>query len=340
MRQRFSVIVVGVISLAGLAALAGPAAAHEVRPALLEITETEPGWFEVAWKVPIFQGQPLKVAPVLPASLKVVGPPARRKILGALIETASYRDSGEGLVGQVIVIEGLSALQIDVLVQIALADGTRHSAILRPGSPSFTVPERARGWEVAGAYWRMGTIHILEGIDHLLFVLALMLIVTGYWALFKTITAFTVSHSISLGLATLGFVNVPQRPTEAVIALSILFLASEIVHVRQGRPSLTARYPWIVAFIFGLFHGLGFAGALSEVGLPQQSIPLALLMFNLGVETGQLLFVAAVIGLLALLRRLHLDWAEMARRAAPYAIGGMAAYWTIERLVASFAVSS
>ena len=186
----------------------------------------------------------------------------------------------------------------------------------------------------------MGTIHILEGIDHLLFVLALMLIVSGYWALFKTITAFTVSHSISLGLATLGFIHIPQRPTEAIIALSILFLAAEILHVRQGRPSLTARFPWIVAFVFGLFHGLGFAGALGEVGLPQESIPLALLMFNIGVETGQILFVAIVILVLAALRRLPVRWPEAAWRAAPYAIGSLAAYWTIERLVSSFALAS
>jgi hydrogenase/urease accessory protein HupE len=182
----------------------------------------------------------------------------------------------------------------------------------------------------------MGTLHILAGIDHLLFVLALMLIVSGYWMLFKTITAFTVSHSISLALATLGFIDIPQKPTEAIIALSILFLAAEIVHARSGRRGLTARYPWVVAFIFGLFHGLGFASALHEVGLPQQAIPLALLMFNLGVETGQILFVAVVVGLAAVLRRLPAQWPHGAWRVAPYSIGGLAAYWTIERLAASF----
>lgn len=324
----------------GWLGLAGSAAAHEVRPALLEIKETEPGWFEVTWKVPIFQGRLLSIAPILPATLERVGPVGSRRIPGALIESASYRSTGAGLVGGTIVIDGLSALQIDVLVQIALAGGVTHAAILRPGSPEYTVPERASNWEVAGSYWQMGTLHILEGIDHLLFVLALMLIVSGYWMLFKTITAFTVSHSISLGLATLGFINIPQKPTEAIIALSILFLAAEIVHARAGRPGLTARFPWMVAFIFGLFHGLGFASALNEVGLPQQAIPLALLMFNIGVETGQILFVGAVIGVIAVLKRMPIRWPESAWRTVPYAIGGLAAFWTIERLLASFRLAA
>ncbi|GAG47992.1 unnamed protein product, partial [marine sediment metagenome] len=225
--------------------------------------------------------------------------------------------------------------QIDALLEIQLADGTTHSAILRPASPSFVIPAHETKGGVAWSYWRMGTAHILSGIDHLLFVLALMLIVPGYWMLFKTITAFTVAHSISLGLATLGFVHVPPGPTEAVIALSILFLAVEVVHKRQGKIGLTERAPWIVAFLFGLFHGLGFAGALTEVGLPEHAIPLALFMFNVGVESGQILFVGGALVVMMVLRRAPIAWPAGSWRLTPYTIGSLAAFWTIQR-VSSF----
>ena len=172
----------------------------------------------------------------------------------------------------------------------------------------------------------------LHGLDHLLFVLALVWIVPNLWMLFKTITAFTLAHSISLALATLGIVNMPPAPTEAVIALSILFLAVEIVHSREGRVTLTEQYPWLVALAFGLFHGLGFAGALAEVGLPQQEIPLALLMFNVGVETGQILFVAVVLMFMAGHTRLPVKWPDNSWKLMPYTIGGIAAFWTVQRI--------
>lgn len=234
--------------------------------------------------------------------------------------------------GSTIGIEGLAALPIDVIVQIDLADGSEHSAILRPAFPTYTVPERATKSTVAGSYWKIGTIHILEGFDHLLFVLALILIVPNLWMLFKTITAFTIAHSASLALATLGIVSMPGAPTEAVIALSILFPAVEIVHSRQGRVTLTERYPWIVALAFGLVHGLGFAGALAEVGLPQQEIPLALFMFNVGVETGQIVFVGAVLLLMAALERVPVKWPVGSWILMPYAIGSIAAFWTVQRI--------
>jgi hypothetical protein len=179
----------------------------------------------------------------------------------------------------------------------------------------------------------MGTIHILEGADHLLFVFALLLIVTGLMSLFKAITAFTVAHSITLGLATLGMIHLPPAPTEAIIALSIVFLAGEIIHKRQGRMGITERWPWVIAFVFGLFHGLGFAGALSEIGLPQHEVPLALLMFNVGVETGQLLFIAVVLSLMTVLKRLPLRLPQESWRLVPYSIGGLAAYWTVDRVM-------
>jgi hydrogenase/urease accessory protein HupE len=315
----------------GLLPAAAPQA-HEIRPALLDIVEREPGWFEVTWKVPMRGGQELALSPVLPDSMIPLGPPAIHGVPGAKIQYSTFRTEGASIVGETISIDGLKALQIDVLLQIKLADGRSHSAILRPNSPAYDVPEGETYGDVAWSYWRMGTIHILGGIDHLLFILALMLLVVGYWTLFKTITAFTVAHSISLALAALGFVHMPPGPTEAIIALSILFLAVEVVHSRQGRISLTEQYPWIVAFFFGLFHGLGFAGALTEVGLPEHAIPLALLMFNIGVESGQILFLIAVLLIMSALRRVPVTWPAGSWRVTPYAIGSIATFWTIQRI--------
>jgi len=204
--------------------------------------------------------------------------------------------------------------------------------VLRASNTTFTIPAQPSKGEVALSYWQMGTIHILEGVDHLLFLLVLLLIVTGIWPLLKTVTAFTVAHSLTLALATLGVVNIPPAPTEAVISLSIVLLAVEAVHKFSGELTLSERYPWLVAFTFGLVHGLGFAGALSEIGIPQNEVPLALLMFNVGVETGQVMFVVAVSLMLEGLRRLHSPAAMAVMRAAPYAIGGIAAFWTIQRV--------
>jgi len=308
------------------------ASADEFKPALLEVTETEPGWYAVTWKVPLQNGWPLRIAPAMPDNLEQVGPTSARIMQGSNVEQSTWRATSGSLVGGTIEIEGLTALPIDVILQIDMADGSEHSSILRPASPSYVVPERASKWAVAGEYWKIGTIHILEGYDHLLFVLALMLIIPNVWMLVKTITAFTVAHSISLALATLGVVNMPGAPTEAVIALSILFLAVEIVHSREGRFTLTEKFPWIVALSFGLVHGLGFAGALAEVGLPQQDIPLALLMFNVGVETGQLLFVGVVLLVITVIRIVPIRWPMHGWRLVPYAIGSIAAFWTVQRI--------
>jgi hydrogenase/urease accessory protein HupE len=309
--------------------------AHEIRPALLNITETEPGWFEVMWKVPIFEGEVLEIAPIFPDGFKVIGMPSNNILPGHIIQYFSVQyDSEDAIAGKEIVIEGLSSLQIDVLVQMVLIDGSRYSAILKPSAPIYIFPKIGSKSEVAYSYWMMGIIHILSGFDHLLFVLALLLIVQNKWKLFKTITAFTLAHSVTLALATLGLVNVPPGPTEAVIALSIVFLAGEIMNIHQGKYSITQQYPWIVAMFFGLFHGLGFAGALTNIGLPQAEIPIALLMFNLGVETGQILFLLAVLLVWALIKRLNIKWPANAWKVMPYAIGSLAAFWTITRIVA------
>lgn len=317
-----------------------PANADEIRPALLDIKEQATGLYAVTWKVPTRGDKVLKITPFLPESLELVGTPTVQNVPGAKVEHATYKNNSESLTGQKIVIDGLAAVQTDVLLLIQLQDGTQHSAILRPSSPEYIIPLEASKLQVAGDYWRMGTIHILEGADHLLFVLALLLIVVSFKQLLTAVTAFTVAHSITLVLATLGVVHVPAAPTEAIIALSILFLATEIVHKHNGQFSLTEKYPWVVAFAFGLFHGLGFAGALSEIGVPQNEVPLALFMFNVGVETGQLIFIAVVLSLIALLKRLPFTAPKGAWRVAPYAIGSVAAFWTIERVMSFLPIAA
>jgi hydrogenase/urease accessory protein HupE len=305
--------------------------AHEIRPALLNITEREVGVFDVLWKVPAVGDKVIGIRPILPKSLVAIGPSTHNKLPGTIVEYATYELKGESMAGDRIFIDGLSTVQIDVLVKIQYLDGTSHSALLQPHSPEYIIPKPGTKTTISWSYWRMGVEHILGGIDHLLFVLALLLLVPNRWKLLKTITAFTVAHSITLGLATLGLVNIPPGPTEAIIALSIVFLAIEIVQSHQGKYSMTERYPWIVAMIFGLFHGLGFAGALTQVGLPAQEIPLALLMFNIGVETGQIMFVFAVLIVIASLNRFKISWPQWSWKIMPYGIGSIATFWVIQR---------
>lgn len=307
--------------------------ADEFRPALLELNERDGGWVDLTWKVPMRGNQVLALTPVLPEFLEQIGPGLARQVSGAWLETRSYRAGQQTLNGVTLVIDGLSSIPVDVLLRVKLGDGTEHSAILRSGFNSFTIPEQVTRVDLAISYWRMGTIHILEGYDHLLFLLTLLLIVSGIWPLLKTVTAFTLAHSLTLALVTLGLLYIPPVPTEALISLSIVLLAVEVVRKNQGRFTLSERYPWLIAFTFGLVHGLGFAGALSEIGVPQGEVPLALLMFNVGVETGQVMFVVVVSLLLAWLHRLNSHSALGLARATPYAIGGMAMFWTIQRIV-------
>jgi hypothetical protein len=307
--------------------------ADEISPALLEITEREGGWVDVTWKIPVKQDRGLGLTPLLPEFFELVGQPAARRTQGnGYVEFSTFRTGGESLTGSTIEIQGLGPIQTDVLLQISLVDGAHHNAILRPGTTRYVIPEQPISADIAVSYWSMGTIHILEGADHLLFLLVLLLIINGLWPLVKTVTAFTIAHSLTLALVTLGLVNIPPAPTEAVISLSIMLLAVEAGHKVQGRLTLAERYPWLIAFTFGLVHGLGFAGALSEIGVPQNDVPLALLMFNLGVETGQVLFVVGVSLLLLGIRKLHSVSAELFLRATPYAIGGLAAFWTLQRI--------
>lgn len=306
--------------------------AHESRPAYLELTEREAGVFEIVWRRPARGDRVLALYPKLPPHCVPVGYKGTYVLPGSTLERWTVDCGKTGLAGHALYIDGLAATLTDVLVRIALTNGSSYSQILRPNAPAFTLKGVPSTWQVSGDYFLLGVEHILGGIDHLLFVLGLLLIVRGKWLLVKTVTAFTLAHSITLAMATLGFVHVPQAPVEAVIALSILFLATELAKKRDARKGLTERYPWIVALTFGLLHGFGFAGALSEVGLPQTDIPLALLMFNVGVEAGQLLFIGVVLIVLQLGKRFLERPVAWAPQAAAYGIGGISAFWVIQRV--------
>lgn len=251
----------------------------------------------------------------------------------AFIERWRAKCTG-GLTGGTIHIAGLSATMVDVLVRLERLDGTTQVTRLTPSVPAFVVEAAPRSMQVAATYLKLGVEHILLGVDHLLFVLALLMLVKGTRRLIATVTAFTVAHSLTLAGATLGVVHVPGAPVEAAIALSIVFVAAEIMHGRQGATGLTERFPWIVAFIFGLLHGFGFASALSEVGLPPSAIPVSLLFFNVGVEIGQLFFIASVFAVMAFARRISVPQPAWAWRVPPYVIGSVAAFWTIQRIAA------
>jgi len=317
-----------------------PVTAHEVRPAYLRIQAT-PGAaagapaenFDVLWRKPTGGEILLDIEPVLPANC--ASPSQISTWLDGGVETSRWLAyCPGGIDGALLRIAGLEATVTDVLVRYERANDTTQIARLTPDRPEVTLTESESFLRVAGTYFMLGVEHILFGIDHLLFVLALLLIVDGWRKLVATVTAFTLAHSVTLAGASLGIVSVPQQPVEAVIALSIVFVCMEIVHWRQGRPGLTRRAPWIVAFAFGLLHGFGFAGALADIGLPEHAIPSALLFFNVGVEAGQLAFVAAAVLVWAALTQVRLPvWAW---RVPVYGIGGMAAFWTIER-IAGFA---
>ena len=277
--------------------------AHEVRPAYLEIKETAPGQFSVLWRTPVLAGMRLPIVLKLPDDVRNLKEPVVQELTDSLVERRWIAAGPNGFAGKRIEFPGLQLTITDVLVRFEMLDGTKGAAIVRPSQPWMEMAATQTRWNVAGTYLRLGIEHIWGGIDHLLFVLALLLLVRGWRRVVATITAFTVAHSITLAAATLGFVHVPQTPVEATIALSIVFVAAEIVHGRQGKPGLTARWPWVIAFAFGLLHGFGFASALNQVGLPQNAIPVALLFFNLGVEAGQLLFIAAVLVVVGLARK-------------------------------------
>ena len=311
-----------------------PALAHEVRPAYLELRQTGPETYDAYWKVP-GQGENMRLGIYVefPAGCTNVTMPRATMANNAFSERWSVKRAG-GLSGGTIHIAGLSATMTDVLVRLERLDGTTQVTRLTPSTPSFVVQASQGILEVARTYIVLGIEHILTGIDHLLFVLALLIITGGGWKLVKTVTAFTISHSLTLSAATLGWIRVPQPPVEALIALSIVFVAAEIIRVRGGAKSLSSSAPWVVAFAFGLMHGLGFASGLSEAGLPAGHIPTALLFFSIGVETGHFLFIGVMLSLIGVVQRMRVPFPRWMELAPPYAIGSVAMFWVIQRIAA------
>jgi hydrogenase/urease accessory protein HupE len=318
------------IALALLGALAPHAVAHEVRPAYLELRQAGPETFDVLWKVPGQGDLRLGLYVEFPAACANVTHPRGEMVNNAYSERWTVTRPG-GLDGGTIHIAGLSATMTDVLVRVQHLDGRKQVTRLTAAAPSFVVEARPSRWRVAGTYLRLGMDHILTGVDHLLFVLGLLLIVRSRWMLFKTITAFTVAHSITLAVATLGYASAPLPPLNAAIALSILFLGPEIVRGWRGETSLTIRHPWVVAFAFGLLHGFGFASGLRATGLPQTDIAWALVLFNVGVEIGQVLFVFLMLGMARSFRTLEIRWPRWALALPGYTVGTLGAFWTIQR---------
>jgi hypothetical protein len=316
------------VVLAGLPA----ARAHESRPAYLEIKETAPGQYALLFRTPVLAGARLPLALGLPDGVRDLKAPAVQELSDSLVERRWIDAGPAGLAGKRIEIKGLQFTITDALVRVEQLDGTTVQTIARPSHPWVDVAATQSRWEVMGTYIVEGIRHILFGADHLLFVLGLLLIVGNAWMLVKTITAFTVAHSITLAVATFGYAQAPALPLNAAIALSILFLGPEIVRVWRGETSFTIRHPWVVAFAFGLLHGFGFATVLTSAGLPRQDLPLALLSFNIGVELGQLGFVALVLAMERSFRVLEVRWPRWVQALPGYTVGTLGAFWTIQRV--------
>ena len=314
--------------LACCIAFATPAIAHEVKPALLEARETQAGQFAIIWKQPVTDGRRLKITPVLPDKCRETGARTAEGNPQFIIErwqVSCPLDSGT------IRIDGLDLSLTDVFARIETLDGNIRTHLIRPDD---------RQWDLSVAqqastpqYLRIGIEHMVFGLDHLLFVAGLALLV-AIRQLFWVITSFTLAHSITLALTALGWVSLPSTRVEILIAMSIVLLAVEIIRKRRGQPSLAARKPWLVAFVIGLVHGLGFAGALAEIGLPKGEEIWALLLFNLGIEIGQIVFVAALLALLWLVARISLAGHSASRLALTYAIGSVGCFWVIQRVMA------
>lgn len=312
---------------------------HALEPGYLQITETAPDAYRVFWRKPDVQQKPMAISVSLPDHCEAASPPQPWYDGAAWVSDWTTHCSQE-LTGDVIAIPGLQNTQTDVLFRLDLMDLPEISARLTPDQTVFEVPADVSSFSVLLTYIELGTEHILEGFDHLLFVFALLVLIRDRWRLLGAVTAFTLAHSITLALASLGLVQVPSPPVEAVIALSIVFLAVEIAKRNSSGLRMSERWPWIVSFSFGLLHGLGFAGALSEIGLPESDIFVALLGFNIGVEIGQILFVAVVLTLGAALSWLIPAFARLKSRdgkiwntATSYVIGAIASFWLVERVV-------
>ncbi|MHA3977291.1 HupE/UreJ family protein [Halovulum sp. GXIMD14794] len=323
-----------------LMVLAGAALPHALQPGFLDLKPVNTDIWRVYWKVPTVGAGRMQIDAVLPETCDARSA-GQMRFDGTAYVAEWLATCPGGLTGGTITIEGLEATQTDVLVRYETKPGAAQSQRLTPATPAFTIPEPLGTWGIVATYTELGISHILRGVDHLMFVFALILLIRDRRRLIGAVTAFTVAHSISLAAAALGWIVVPAPPVEAIVALSIMFLAAELLRSGQGKVHLSERYPWVVAFAFGLLHGLGFARALLEVGLPEGEVPLALFAFNVGVEIGQLMFIALVLIVGALLGRLYQRMVNSlstpGRRGLAtmsYAMGGIAAVWFVTRIAA------
>lgn len=308
-----------------------PAQADELRPGYLEFTQLNQTEWKLVWKAPVIGGLATRSRPAFPPFCTQSAPQAR--VEGLVLIAESRLSCSRELAGSQVGLSGMDATFTDALLRVAPLSRPVQAARLTQNQAMVEVATVPDSWEVARSYFVLGVIHILEGYDHLLFVIALVLLIRQPMMVVKAATAFTLAHSITLVGSTLGLVGLAQAPVEALIALSIVFLAVEIVKRDPDYPNLAERAPWIVAFLFGLIHGFGFAGALREIGLPESDVPTALLTFNLGVEAGQLVIIAAVLAALELLRRFAPKALDPATLTATYAIGITSSFWFIERLL-------
>jgi hypothetical protein len=328
-RSATCMLVVLIVLCAGLR---GESFAHESQPGLLELRQLGATRYEIIWRAPVYYGRPHPARLQLPGDWQTVGQPTVRQLSDSALHGRMVDVPGDSINGNVVRFPGLEGTITDVFVRVSRLDGTTYTQVVRPSRPD-AVLRGERPWYVSSLeYLAVGFHHIILGVDHLMFILGLMIIVRGRMILFKTISAFTVAHSITLALATLGYANVPTQPLTAAIALSILFLGPEIVRVWRGETSFTIRHPWVVAFAFGLLHGFGFASGLSVTGMPRAELAPALLFFNVGVELGQLCFVVLILIVLHSFKKIELRWPRWVEVIPGYAVGSLGAYWTIQRV--------
>ena len=310
-----------------------PTFAHESQPGTLEIKQLKAGRYDVIWKAPMYYGKPHPARLQMPETWKDIVQPTERGMADSTIFHWVVDVEPQSIEGTIIRFPGLESTITDVYVRLIRLDSTTMTAVVRPTRP-FVELRGERSWHVTvGEYIALGFNHIMIGVDHLLFVLGLLLIVKNRMMLIKTITSFTVAHSITLAMASLGFASIPLPPLNAAVALSILFLGPEIIRSWRGETSLTISYPWIVAFVFGLLHGFGFASGLSTTGMPKAELPWALLCFNIGVELGQLSFVFLALALAWSFKTLEIRWPRWVLAMPGYTVGSLGAYWTIQRTV-------
>jgi hypothetical protein len=309
--------------------------AHEIRPGYLEIKENADHSLQVTWKQPTTGEYSIPLHPAISAGWMMDSLAATSFTESYLIKRWQIPANHASLDEQTISVAGLEKTITDVLVQVTLLNNVSFTYLIKPIQPfvklNLSKPQPPPVWQ----YIQLGIYHIWSGYDHLLLVLGLLLLVKKRTRLIWTITAFTVAHSITLAMATRHIINVSDSFTEAAIALSIVFLAVELVRHYKGINGFAYHYPWLISFLFGLLHGLGFASALQDVGLPENNIPLALFLFNVGVEAGQLAFVLLMLLMMAGVRRLPFQLLKWSYKVPAYLIGTIAMYWFIERVVAS-----